>query len=153
MSQVAQLFLATAPRHPMREVESALAIADCGLEGCRHARPGRRRQVLLMESETLESFGLAPGQIKENITTRGLRVNDLRKDQRVQIGQAVFEVTGPCDPCERMDEIRMGLQKELYGQRGILCRVIEGGRIQRGDSIQVAASAPRRAAPTIGGEL
>jgi MOSC domain-containing protein YiiM len=150
MSQVGQLFLATGSRRPMREVESALAIADCGLEGCRHARQGRRRQVLLADSETLESFGLAPGQIKENITTRGLRVNDLSKGQRLEIGQAVFEVTGPCEPCERMDEIRRGLQEELHGQRGILCRVIEGGWIQRGDSIQVAAAV---AAPTIGGEL
>lgn len=150
MSQVSQLFLATAPRRPMREVGSAMAVADCGLEGCRHARPGRRRQVLLVDGETLESFGLAPGQIKENITTRGLRVNDLAKGQRLEIGQAVLEVGGPCEPCERMDEIRMGLKQELYGQRGILCRVITGGQIQRGDTIQVAAAV---AAPTIGGEL
>jgi MOSC domain-containing protein YiiM len=150
MGQVSHLFLATAPRHPMREVESALAVADCGLEGCRHARPGRRRQVLLVDGEILESFGLLPGQIKENITATGLRANNLSERQRLAIGQAVLEVTGPCEPCERMDEIRMGLKQELYGQRGILCRVIESGRIQRGDTIQLAAAV---AAPTIGGEL
>ena len=150
MSLVSHLFLATAPGHPMREVQSSLAVTDCGLEGCRHARPGRRRQVLLMDCETLESLGLVPGQIKENITTQGLRVNDLLKGRRLEIGQAVLEVTGPCEPCERMDEIRMGLKQELYERRGILCRVIEGGRIQRGDTIQVVAAV---AAPTIGGEL
>jgi len=36
-----------------------------------------------------------------------------------------------------MDEIRMGLQKELENRRGILCRVIEGGRISRGDAIEI----------------
>jgi MOSC domain-containing protein YiiM len=149
MSLVLHLFLGTALRRPMREVQSALAVPDCGLEGCRHARPGRRRQVLLMDCETLECFGLMPGQIKENITTRGLRVNDLSKGQRLEFGQAVLEVTGPCEPCERMDEIRTGLKQELYGRRGVLCRVIEGGQIQRGDTIQVVAAV---AAPTIGGE-
>jgi MOSC domain-containing protein YiiM len=36
-----------------------------------------------------------------------------------------------------MDEIRMGLQKELENRRGMLCRVIEGGRISRGDAIEI----------------
>jgi MOSC domain-containing protein YiiM len=134
----------------MREVESALAVTDRGLEGCRHSRPGSR-QVLIVDSETLTSFGLHPGQIKENITTGGIRVNELVKGQRLQIGEAVLEVTGPCEPCSRMDEIRMGLQQELHGQRGILCRVIEGGRIQRGDTIKLAQA--EVAAPQIGGEL
>lgn len=108
MGEVMRLFLATGSRRPVREVEDVMAVADRGLEGCRHGRPGSRRQVLLMDSETLESFGLAPGQVKENITTRGVRLNDLSRSQRLSIGQAVLEITGPCDPCSRMDEIRMG---------------------------------------------
>ncbi len=115
------------------------------------AVPAAADRSLIVDSETLDSFGLQPGQIKENITTSGLRVNDLAKGQRLEIGQAVLEVTGPCEPCSRMDEIRMGLQQELHGQRGILCRVIEGGRIQRGDTIQLAPADV--AAPQIGGKL
>jgi MOSC domain-containing protein YiiM len=141
MSEATQLFLATRPRRPMRPVEDVLAVADRGLEGCRHGRPGNRRQVLLVESETLDSLGLSPGQIKENITTRGVRLNELAKGQLLSIGQAVLEVTGPCQPCSQMDEIRAGLQEELRGRRGILCRVVEGGRIRRGDSIQLAPAA------------
>ena len=151
MSEVTHLFVATASRRPMQEVEGVVAAADRGFEGCRHSRPGSRRQVLLVESETLESFGLAPGQVKENITTRGVRLNDLAAGQRLGLGQSVLEVTGPCQPCSRMDEIRMGLQQELHGQRGILCRVVEGGRIRRGDAIQMAPAAV--AAPKIGGQL
>jgi len=151
MSQVAQLFLATAPRRPVREVEDAMAVADRGLEGCRRSRPGSGRQVLLVEREILDSLGLSPGQVKENITTRDVRLNELAEGQRLSIGQAVLEVTGPCAPCSRMDEIRMGLQQELRGRRGILCRVVEGGQIRRGDAIQVAPAAV--AAQKTGGEL
>jgi MOSC domain-containing protein YiiM len=35
-----------------------------------------------------------------------------------------------------MEKIRPGLRKELYGRRGMLCRVIEGGIIRRGDTIE-----------------
>ena len=141
MSEVTQLFLATARRRPMREAEEVLAVPDRGLEGCRHGRPGNRRQVLLVESETLDALGLSPGQVKENITTRGVRLSELAEGRRLSIGQAVLEVTGPCQPCSQMDEIRMGLQQELLGRRGVLCRVVEGGRIRRGDAIWAAPAA------------
>jgi MOSC domain-containing protein YiiM len=149
MGQVSHLFLAEGSRQPLREVESVMAVADRGFQGCRHARAGSKRQILLVDSETLDAFGLQAGQIRENVTTTGLRVNELAGGQRVAIGQAVFEVTGPCEPCARMDEIRMGLQQDLHGQRGTLCRVVESGRIQRGDTIQLADA--NTAAPTIGG--
>lgn len=136
--QVAHLFLCPGSHRPMREVESATALQDAGLAGCRHARSGSRRQVLLMDTETLEAFDLQPGQIRENIATVGLAVNQFSKGQRLHVGEAVLEVTGPCEPCFRMDEIRAGLQGKLRGQRGTLCRVIQGGRIVRGDSIQLA---------------
>lgn len=151
MAQVSQLFLAMGSRLPPREVESATALTDRGLEGCRHGRPGSRRQVLVMDGETLDRFGLRPGQIKENITTSGLRVNSLVQGQRLEIGQAVLEVTGPCNPCSHMDEIRMGLQQDLDGQRGVLCRVVAGGRIRRGDAVELVSVAS--AAPKIGGQL
>jgi MOSC domain-containing protein YiiM len=35
-----------------------------------------------------------------------------------------------------METIRPGLQKELWGRRGMLCRVLGGGMIRRGDAIE-----------------
>jgi len=90
-----------------------------------------------MDLETLEELGIPPGAVKENITTRGLNVRDLKGGQRLRVGEALLEVTVPCEPCYRMDEIRRGLQDELRGRRGMLCRVIEAGRIRRGDAIEV----------------
>jgi len=151
MGQVTQLFVAVGSRRPMRQVEDVTAVANRGFDGCRHSRPGSRRQVLLIDGETLEALGLGPGEVKENITTRGLRLDQLAKGQRLEIGQAVLEVTGPCEPCAQMDEIRMGLQQELHGRRGILCRVVEGGRILRGDAIRMVGAAV--SAPGNGGDL
>ena len=137
MGEVARLFVAVVHRHPMHEVEDVVAVADRGFAGCIHGRPGNRRQVLLMDLETLEDLGVPPGAVKENITTRGLKVRELRGGQRLRVGEALFEVTVPCEPCYRMDEIRQGLQNELRGRRGMLCRVVEAGWIRRGDVIEV----------------
>lgn len=135
MAEVAHLFRCLAHRLPMRPVEEIEALANRGLAGCAHAQPGGLRQVLLMDLETLEDMQLRPGEVKENITTRGLDVRGLRPGQRLRIGAALVEVTVPCEPCKRMEEIRAGLKQELRGRRGMLCRVLEGGRIRTGDTI------------------
>jgi len=137
VGEVTHVFISLVHRQPMREVEEVMAVRDQGLHGCAHGRLGSRRQVLLMDSETLGHFGLPPGVVKENLTTRGLILGELRTGQRLRAGEALLEVTVPCEPCHRMDEIRPGLQQELRGRRGMLCRVVEGGRIRRGDRIEV----------------
>ena len=137
VAEVLRLFITLIHRQPMREVEETVAIENRGLQGCAHGRIGGRRQVLLMEVETLEELGLQPGVVKENITTRGIALHGLRAGQRLRVGEATLEVTFPCEPCRRMDEIRSGLQRELHGRRGMLCRVVQGGRIRRGDGIAV----------------
>ena len=135
MGEVAHLFRCIAHKLPMRVVDDIEAVVNRGFRGCAHAQPGGMRQVLLMDSETLEALRLRPGEIKENITTRGFDVAGLRPGMRLRIGEALLEVTVPCGPCKRMEAIRTGLKGELRGRRGMLCRVIEGGVMRAGDAI------------------
>lgn len=121
----------------MKPLDSALAVQDTGIEGCAHGRPGSTRQILLLDVETLNEFGLEPGVLKENITTRNLAVRQLGRGQRLRAGAAMLEVTISCEPCGRMDDIRRGLQQGLRGRRGMLARVIEPGLIRRGDPIEL----------------
>jgi MOSC domain-containing protein YiiM len=149
MGEVARLFRCLVHRFPMEELFEAEAVANKGFKGCIHGRPGSKRQVSLMDLETLEKLGVGPGLVKENITTRGTDFQALSTGQTLRIGDAcVLEITGPCHPCPRMDEIRMGLQEELRGQRGWLCRVAVGGRVRRGDRIEVIARAAHATAAT-----
>ncbi len=137
MGEVLHLFTCLVHRFPMREMSEVEVIKDKGFKGCIHGRQGSKRQVSLIDCETLGKFGLAPGVVKENITTRGLDFQLLATGNVLRIGDCVLEITEPCNPCARMDEIRMGLQQELRGQRGWLCRVEETGMIRRGDRIEV----------------
>ena len=131
------LFRAPQRHIPMEEVAEVRALEDLGFEGCVHARPGSKRQVLLVESESLDAMGLPPGIIRENITTEGLNVNGLEAGTRLRIGEALVEVTAPCTPCDLMERIRPGLRRDLQGRRGMLCRVLQSGVIRRGDSIEM----------------
>jgi MOSC domain-containing protein YiiM len=117
--------------------DSARAVEGHGLEGCAHARAGTKRQVLFASAEHLDALGVEHGAIKENFTVEGTDVHDWPVGQRVQAGEAEFEITMVCDPCERMEEIRPGLQQELEGRRGMLARVVKTGDIAVGDEISL----------------
>lgn len=119
-------------------VESAEVVEGLGLRGDRHAIAESTRQILLIEGETLGELKLNPGQVKENITTRGIRLMNLERGQKMQVGdETVLEITKACTPCGRMDEIRSGLQSQLAGRRGILARALRGGVIRVGDTIKL----------------
>jgi MOSC domain-containing protein YiiM len=140
MASVARLFICPEHGQPAREVPEARAVPDWGLEGCSHARRGSKRQVLLIDAETLDEMALLPGQVKENVVTRGLDVRALDKGQRLRMGGALLEVTVPCSPCSFIESLRPGLEARMRGKRGMLFRVIEGGLIRPGDSIEVVTS-------------
>ena len=125
----------------MREFDEVLAIENKGFQDCLHGRSGSTRQVLVMDRETLEEFGIAPGRARENITTRGLALGTLSVGQRLRAGEALLEVTMLCTPCHQLDEIRQGLQEVMRGRRGLLCRVVESGRIRRGDRVEIEEKA------------
>ena len=122
---------------PMQPQESLRALADLGLEGDCHARQGSARQVLLMDEETLMALGLTAGMVKENITTRGLALRTLAPGTRLRAGNALVEITQPCDPCRHLDNIREGLRAKMRGQRCMLARVIEGCTLRVGDAIEM----------------
>ena len=141
MQKVLHLFRAPRKRAPMEELSEARVVEQVGFDGCAHARPGGGgRQVLLVDVESLRTLNLAPGIIRENITTEGIDVNALKVGERWRTGEVELEVSAVCEPCELMEEIRAGLMEELRGRRGMLCRVLRGGAIKVGDGIAVVAS-------------
>jgi MOSC domain-containing protein YiiM len=134
---VVALHLSKSGRAPLVPVERVNAVLETGLEGDRHAKRNSRRQVLLVEQEVLEEFGLAPGAIREQITVRGLDLSKLVFGARIRVGDALLEVAGPCHPCERMDEVKPGLKQALVGRRGRFVRVIEAGSFAVGDVLNL----------------
>ena len=134
---VVALFLGKASRAPLVPVDRVEALEETGLEGDRHAKLNSRRQVLMIEEETLEKLGLEPGEVREQVTVRDLELDQLVFGARIRIGTALLEVAGPCQPCERMNEIRAGLKDTLVGRRGRFVRVVQSGSFAVGDPLIV----------------
>jgi MOSC domain-containing protein YiiM len=134
---VVALHASTANRVPLASLQQATLIEDRGLEGDRHSLPRNRRALLLMTQESLDEFGLQPGDVREQVTVRGLDLHGLAPGSRLKVGSALLEVAGMCAPCERIEELGAGLQAKMDGRRGRFVRVVEGGDIRVGDAIVV----------------
>ena len=134
---VVALHASSGSRGPLTALERATMVENRGLEGDRHSLPNNRRALLLMTQESLDQLGLRPGDVREQVTVRGLDLHGLVFGSRLKVGSAVLEVAGLCAPCERMEELGAGLQAKLEGRRGRFVRVVGGGDIRVGDAIVV----------------
>lgn len=140
-------------------------IAGLGVEGDAHAgekvkhrsRVARDpaqpnlRQVHLIHAELLDElnargFTVQPGDLGENITTRGLDLLALPTGTRLVIGDAVIALTGLRNPCAQLDRFQPGLMQAVLGRdaagnlirkAGVMGVVLMGGEVQAGDRIQV----------------
>ena len=138
---IVSLRLCLGSREPMKEIAQANFITGQGMQGDRHLRSDglrAKRQVLIMDVETLNHFGLEPGQVRENVTLEGLDLSTISAGDRVSLGDdVVLEITGDCEPCARIDEIRPGLKEEIDGKRGVLAFVEKGGVVSIGSEVGV----------------
>jgi len=121
---------------------SLKVVEDLGVEGDHHARPRSSRQVLFMAEENCDAFGLAPGEVRENIVTRGIDLQALPPGTRLEIGEAVLEITKDCEPCVFIERLRPGLRARMERRRGMLARVLRSGEVRVGEAIVVRPPTP-----------
>ena len=155
-----------AHRFSKQPVESLTLLTGLGVEGDAHAgvtvkhrsRVARDpsqpnlRQVHLLHAEIFEElapqgFALKPGDIGENVTTRGLDLLGLATGTRLCLGrEAIIEITGLRNPCAQLDHFRPGLMAAMLGRdaagglirkSGVMAIVLQGGVLRMGDPIIV----------------
>lgn len=110
------------------------------------------RQVHLIHAElhdelTTAGHSVGPGQLGENITTRGLDLLGLPTGARLHVGaDAVIEITGLRNPCSQIDDFQAGLLKRvldrddagnLVRKAGVMGVVVNDGVVRPGDPIAV----------------
>jgi len=110
------------------------------------------RQVHLIHAELHDElngrgFRVAPGDMGENITTRGIDLLGLPVNARLHLGpDAIVEVKGLRNPCSQLDGLQTGLMAatldkdangNLIRKAGIMGIVIAGGEVKAGDAVRV----------------
>jgi pimeloyl-ACP methyl ester carboxylesterase len=110
------------------------------------------RQVHLMHAELHDQlraagFGVGPGELGENITTRGVDLLGLPTGTWLHLGDdAIVEVTGLRNPCTQIDDYQPGLLKEVVGRdetgavvykAGVMGVVLTGGDVRPRDPIRI----------------
>lgn len=164
------------PRHRFsKDQEPEVRLVEgIGVEGDAHAgvtvqhRSRKRwtphlpnlRQVHLMHAELFEElaadgYAVEPGQLGENITTRGVDLLALPVGTRLRLGQeAEVELTGLRNPCVQLDRFADGLMAAvldrdadggLVRKAGVMSVVVTGGVVRPGDPVKVVLPPePRR---------
>jgi len=155
-----------AHRFSKSAVTSIRLIAGLGIEGDAHAgvtvqhrsRLAHRaaepnlRQVHLIPEELFgalaaNGFVVAPGELGENVLTRGIHLLALPRGTRLHLGvDAVVEITGLRNPCAQIDRFQDGLLKEVVGRdadgnvvrrAGVMSVVLLGGVVRPEDQAEI----------------
>ena len=153
-----QAILLRPERHaPVISADTTEALAGRGLQGDRTAAKassragGSSRQVTLIQQEHLAVMAallrkehVDPAWLRRNLVVSGLNLlaaKTLFKDQPLllHIGpEVVLEITGPCEPCSRMETILgPGGYNAMRGHGGMNARVRVGGRLSVNDTVSV----------------
>ncbi len=156
------------PGIPKLAVTAIQLLENYGVEGDYHAgefvrhrylakkdptRPNLR-QVLLIDTSILANLAsqdihLKPGMMGENIILDGISVMSLAIGTRVEVGEAVLEITEIRNPCYQLNEMHPRLLKaaETSGTKpdprnaGMMARVLKGGWVRPVDLVLVMSQA------------
>lgn len=134
--------LRPARRAPVIAVDAVAADAT-GLADDHYSGGSGKRAVTFIQAEHLPVIAslsgrahVEPALLRRNVVVRGISLIAL-KGRRFRIGTAVFEGTGPCDPCSRMEEaLGPGGLNAMRGHGGLTACVIEAGRFRVGDAVE-----------------
>ena len=143
---------------PKSAVTSA-SVRKAGVEGdfniFRDSRGGAPdRAVCIFSLERIEDLKkeghpIEVGSTGENITLEGVQWDALREGLRIEVGNAVLELSEPCAPCSKIGESfverrfsRIDYEYEKGWSRW-LARVVQEGRVSVGDSVNVIVTSEK----------
>lgn len=123
---------------------SVLLMEDYGIAGDAHAGEDTHRQVSLLAVESIEKMKrkgieIGYGDFAENLAVSGLKLHLLPPGTRLCVaGRVVLEVTQIGKACHNKGcSIFRQVGTCIMPKEGIFSRVIAGGEVKAGDSIEV----------------
>lgn len=127
-----------------KPVDEAVLKTGYGIEGDAHASGEWHRQVSMLAMESIrkmQALGLevSAGDFAENITTEGIELLSLPVGTLISIGShAVGEVSQIGKECHGRCAIYFQAGDCVMPKEGIFIKVLRGGRVKKGDTIEVS---------------
>lgn len=123
-------------------------LEDYGLENDAHAARGIARQVSLLAEGSIEKMQgrgieLNPGDFAENLTIGGMELFTLPVGTRLNVGgEVVLEISQIGKSCHSGCAIFQAVGTCIMPKEGVFARVIRGGTVRTGDSVEIAGEKP-----------
>jgi MOSC domain-containing protein YiiM len=156
--RVVAIFTASQPGTATRELDAAQLETGRGIVGDRyHAgngtfspdapEPDGDHELTLVEAEQIDRFNaetghrLGYGDVRRNIVTRGIPLNDL-VGAEFQVGEATVRGVRLCEPCKHLAGITTAeILPGLVHRAGLRAAILAGGTVRPGDAVQVKRTA------------
>ena len=121
---------------------------DHGIEGDAHAGKWHR-QVSLLSAEKIEAFREKGVQVEygafgENLVVEGCDLRSLPVGTRFAIGNVLLEMTQIGKECHDHCAIYNVTGDCIMPREGVFAKVLRGGRVREGDTLDVIPAAPDR---------
>jgi MOSC domain-containing protein YiiM len=129
-----------------KDVGCGILETDYGLRGDAHAAQGSHRQLSLLDMSSVnkmreKGLTLVPGDFAENITTEGIELMTLPIGTRLATSRGVqLEITQIGKECHHHCQIYRQVGMCVMPLEGVFARIIEGGEVAAGDTIEVTKS-------------
>jgi MOSC domain-containing protein YiiM len=141
MAKIVAVCLSERKGTPKRNVGEGWLKENCGLIGdCHAGDPVRQVSLLPLESILkMRERGLevGPGSFAENLTVEGLNFSELRIGTRLQVGEAVLEISQIGKNCPEPCEVSRRIGICIMPKQGVFARVIKGGKVRVGDEVRI----------------
>jgi MOSC domain-containing protein YiiM len=135
---VEDIFFGAELHGPLGRSDEVQVKAGAGIEGDRYGD----KDITLFEAEAIEGLKadtgieLEPGEIRRNVMTRGISLNDLL-GHRIRVGEVEAVVTELCHPCNHLQKLTQpGVLRGLTNRGGLNADVVAGGAIKVGDQVE-----------------
>ena len=157
LGQVEAIYTAAEAGSPMRRRGRVEAVPGRGLEGDRYCAgngafstkrsPGREvTELTLIEAEVIEplrhdvQLDVDAADSRRNIVTRGIALNDLVGTD-FWVGDVHLHAAGLCEPCVSLVKSpeNKHLLRGLAHRGGLRARILSGGTITVGDTIELTS--------------
>jgi MOSC domain-containing protein YiiM len=124
-------------------INQGMLKTEYGLVGDAHADSTWHRQVSLLALESIEKmrkmgYEVGPGDFAENLTCEGIELLSLPIGTKLTVGnRVVLEISQIGKECHSGCAIFKQTGKCIMPKEGVFARVLCGGKVATGDSIEI----------------